>query len=131
MSQKQHQGGFVDLIWNFFASVNLTIVILLSLATASIIGTIVPQNGKPDFYFHKYGEVLYKIFSALDIFDMYRSWWFRLLIITLVINIIVCSINKLSATWKIIFPGQPVFRKNKFKNSSPRNEFVTPYRPKH
>ncbi|RJP83001.1 MAG: cytochrome c biogenesis protein ResB [Desulfobacteraceae bacterium] len=129
MKRTQHQNGSGNLIWNFFASVNLTIVILISLAASSIIGTIVPQNGKPDFYFHKYGEVLYRVFSTLDIFDMYRSWWFRFLIILLVINIIICSINKLSTTWKIIFPGKPLFRKNKFKNSSPRNEFITTTSP--
>ena len=109
MNDKQHQGGLGNLIWNFFSSINLTIVVLLSIAAASIIGTVVPQNGKPDFYFHKYGEVLYRVFSALDLFDMYQSWWFRFLIVILVINIIVCSIHKLSATWKIIFPGPARF----------------------
>ena len=101
----KNQSGSGNLLWKFFASVNLTIVTLISIATASIIGTLIPQNGQPDFYFHKYGEVLYKIFSAFTIFDMYHSWWFRLLVLTLVINIIVCSIDKISATWKILFPG--------------------------
>jgi cytochrome c biogenesis protein len=125
MNKNQNQGGFGDLLWNFFISVNLTIITLISLATTSIIGTIIPQNGKPDFYFHKYGEVLYKIFSAFNIFDMYHSWWFRFLVITLVINIIACSIDKLSSTWKIIFPGKPVFKRNKFKGSSIQEEFIS------
>ncbi len=125
MNKKQNQSRFGDLVWKFFASVHLTIITFLSLAATSIIGTIVPQNGNPDFYFHKYGEMLYKIFFAFDLFDMYHSWWFRFLISILVLNIIVCSIDKLSATWKIIFPGKPPVFKNKIKNSSIRSEFVT------
>ncbi|RPJ83112.1 MAG: cytochrome c biogenesis protein ResB, partial [Deltaproteobacteria bacterium] len=124
MDKKQNQSSFGGMVWKFFASVRLTIVTFLSLATTSIIGTIVLQNQSSDYYLHRYGEVLYKIFFAFDLFDMYHSWWFRFLISTLVLNIIVCSIDKLSATWKIIFPGGPVF-KRKIKNSSIRSEFVT------
>ena len=38
-------------IWDFFTSVRLTIVILLTLAATSIIGTLIPQNQEPAAYF--------------------------------------------------------------------------------
>ncbi len=62
-------------IWNFFTSVKLTIVLLLSLATTSIIGTLIPQNEDPQAYFQAFGGVLYRLFNLLDLFDMYHMWF--------------------------------------------------------
>ncbi len=109
MRDKSDSGGMLDGVWRFFASVRLTVAVLLSLAVTSIIGTVIPQNMTPFLYLRSYGEGLYRVFDALDMFDMYHSWWFRFLLLILVVNIIICSINRLSATWKIIFPKTPVF----------------------
>jgi cytochrome c biogenesis protein len=106
-------------LWKLFASVKLTIVLLLTLATTSIIGTLIPQNEAPTAYFETFGSFLYRIFSLLGLFDMYHSWWFRALILLLVANIVVCSIDRLQATWKIIFVRHPRFnlaRYRQFKN---------------
>ncbi|MGD9731113.1 MAG: cytochrome c biogenesis protein ResB [Desulfamplus sp.] len=101
--------------WNFFKSVKLTVIVLLLLAVTSIIGTLVPQNGMEQFYIQKYGEVFFKLFNALDIFDMYNAWWFILLLIVLSINIVVCSVDKLKTTWKIIFPDKVLFNIERFR----------------
>ena len=45
-------------IWDFFTSVRLTIVILLTLAATSIIGTLIPQNQEPAAYFQAFGGFL-------------------------------------------------------------------------
>jgi cytochrome c biogenesis protein len=95
------------IIWNFFASVKLTVGLLLALAATSIIGTLIPQNETPAAYVRAFGEVLYRIFYILDIFDMYHSWWFQFLLLMLAANITVCSIERLSATWKIVFVKKP------------------------
>ncbi len=125
MNKEHVPRDFFIKIWNFFASVRLTVGLLLSLSVTSIIGTVVPQNQSPAAYFHNYGEFFYKIFSALNIFDMYHSWWFQLLLLMLTINIIVCSLNKLSATWKIIFVKIPPFNASKFRSLSHKEEFTS------
>ncbi|MBF0209511.1 MAG: cytochrome c biogenesis protein ResB [Desulfamplus sp.] len=104
-----------NLLWNTFKSVKLTVVVLLLLAVTSIIGTIIPQNGTEQFYLHKYGEVFFKLFNLLDIFDMYNAWWFILLLVLLSVNIVVCSIDKLKTTWKIIFPDKITFNIDRFR----------------
>ncbi|MBW2621009.1 MAG: cytochrome c biogenesis protein ResB, partial [Deltaproteobacteria bacterium] len=67
----------------------LTVILLLSLAVTSIVGTIIPQNENPAAYFRAYGEFVYKLFDLLGIFDMYHSWWFQFLLLLLTINIVV------------------------------------------
>jgi cytochrome c biogenesis protein len=116
-------------IWKFFVSVKLTVVLLLSLAATSIIGTVIPQNESPEAYFHTYGSFLYRLFDLLDIFDMYHSWWFQLLLILLILNIIVCSVDRLSATWKIIFPKKTSFKLASFKKLNYNEEFASKKTP--
>jgi cytochrome c biogenesis protein len=106
--------------WHFFTSVKLTVAILLCIAAASIIGTLIPQNENPSFYFHQYGRFLYALFSLLDIFDMYHSWWFLLLLAVLMLNIIACSVHRLSASWKTIFTRHPSYPLSRFRKAKNR-----------
>ena len=114
------RANYLDSLWKFFASVRLTVVVLLSLAILSIIGTLVPQNQSPADYFQAFGPFLYQIMAILDIFDMYHSWWFQCLILILVINIVICSIDRLQSTWKIIFVKTPVFNLERFRQRKER-----------
>ncbi len=113
-----------DRIWAFFASVKLSVVLLMTLAVTSIIGTVIPQNENPALYRQTYGEGLYQLFDTLNFFDMYHAWWFRLLLCLLIVNIVVCSIQRLSSTWKILFPKKPVFNANQFRKSANQSQWV-------
>ena len=108
--------------WDFFASVKLTVALLLSLAFTSIIGTLIPQNKDFSFYHMEYGEAAH-LLSAAGIFDMYHSWWFQLLILLMAVNIIVCSADRLSGTWKIVFHKKGQFSKERFRRRPSRVEF--------
>lgn len=107
-------------LWGFFASVKLTVALLMTLAATSIIGTLIPQNENPENYRRAFGDFFYRLFETLDVFDMYHSWWFQLLLLLLTINIIVCSVNRLSATWKIIFVKQPQVNMARFRGDKHR-----------
>ena len=124
MTKSSNPDDFMHKLWNFFASVKLSVVILLSLAMTSVIGTVIPQNESPMLYHRKFGDVLFNIFNTLDIFDMYHSWWFRFLLCMLTINIIICSINRLSSTWKVIFPKKPSFNISRFRKAKNRQEWT-------
>jgi cytochrome c biogenesis protein len=125
MKKENKSANFFSRLWKFFASIRLTVVLLLSLAATSIIGTVIPQNQSPADYFHNYGEFFYNFFSALNIFDMYHSWWFQVLLLMLTINVIVCSLNRFSTTWKTIFVKIPPFNVSKFRSLSNKEEFTS------
>jgi cytochrome c biogenesis protein len=110
-------------IWMFFASVKLTVALLLTLAITSIIGTVIPQNETPAIYINAYGENLYRIFSFLKFFDMYRSWWFQLLIVFLTINVVVCSLERLPKTWKVVSMKKPPFNADRFRSDNGKVDF--------
>ena len=113
----------LNMVWKFFTSIKLTVAILLTLAATSIVGTLIPQNEDPAAYVQAYGEFAFRFLSTLGIFDMYHSWWFQSLLLLLTANIVVCSIDRLSATRKILFVKKPSFRAAKFRDLKNRETF--------
>lgn len=89
-------------LWDFFASVKLAIFTLCALAISSIAGTIVPQGEPQLFYVQRYGEKTAAFMHILDIDTMYASWWFIALLLLLCANLIICSIDRFPAVWRII-----------------------------
>jgi cytochrome c biogenesis protein len=122
-TQTKANEPFFKQTWDFFASVKLAIYVLILIAVTSIIGTIIPQNANDSFYFHKYGEFLYKLFLTLGFYNMYQAWWFLLLLLLLVINLVVCSIDRLNKTWKIIFPKKISFNVERFRKLKTKETF--------
>ncbi len=102
-------------IWQFFCSARLAVYTLVLLALTSIIGTIVLQNGAEEEYIKFYGHGWYNLIKTFNFDDMYHAWWFLGLLVILCINIIVCSIERLSSTWKIIFPKKITFNPDRFR----------------
>ena len=123
MSTKEISADPFTKIWKFFASVRLTIVLLLTLAATSVIGTLIPQNQSPGDYVKAFGAFLYRLFDVLGLFDLYHSWWFQTLMLMLAVNVLVCSIERLSATWQIIFDRHPKFNISRFRRLQQQEEF--------
>ncbi|MGD8542863.1 MAG: cytochrome c biogenesis protein ResB [Desulfobacteraceae bacterium] len=123
MAAHASDSGTARRIWKFFASVKLTVVVLLTLAATSVLGTLIPQNADPALYFQQYGEKLFRLFWLFDLFDMYNSWWFQFLLLLMTLNLVVCSLDRLSSTWRVIFPRKPVFSRAHFENLPGRRTF--------
>jgi cytochrome c biogenesis protein len=120
MENKEISSDPLHSIWKFFTSVKLTVVLLLTLAATSVIGTLIPQNKSPMEYRQAFGDFLYRLFDILDVFDMYHAWWFQLLLLLLTINVVVCSVDRLKSSWKIIFVKNPRFNLDRFKSNKNR-----------
>lgn len=108
----------LDKIWRFFSSVKLAIVLILSIVATAIIGTVIQQGLPVEEYMQHYGTSTYKFLNFLDLFDMYHSWWFELLLIFFIVNVTVCSFERLPAIFKMVSKPKlkiPVEKINAFK----------------
>jgi cytochrome c biogenesis protein len=94
--------SFVGHIWDFFCSLKLAITTLILLAVTSIIGTVLPQTATEQENLQWFGETKFRLFQALDFFDMYHSWWFLALLSLFAINLTCCSIKRLPRIWKVV-----------------------------
>ena len=110
-------------IWLFFSSVKLSVFLLLTLAVVSIIGTIVPQGQASEYYISTFGQLWGKTIIVIGVDDTYHSIWYRLLMGLLSMNIIVCSLDRISSTWTIIFPKKPKVSATRFRNKPDRITF--------
>ncbi len=109
----ENQKGLVEIaaekVWKFFSSVKLAVVLLISLAIVSIIGTVIQQNESPDLYLREYSHATVHLFETLGFFDLYHTWWFVLLLFLFTANLTVCSLERFPHTWKIIrSPLKPI-----------------------
>ncbi len=94
-------------IYDFFASIKLTVVLLLILAATSIFGTVIPQDWQPFQYQQHFGDFGYKLIRFFSLTDMYHSWWFQLLLSILVVNLVVCTLKRLPKTMKLVKVSSP------------------------
>ena len=112
--------------WEFFASVKLALFCFFTLAFASIVGTIIPQNQPPVTYIQNYGERTAEVFRLLNIPDMYNSWWFTSLLALFSINLIVCSIDRLPTVWKLVTMDNLATKVGRLEKMTPRLRFASP-----
>ena len=121
-TEPQKKEDHAEKIWEFFCSLKLTIIILLSLAILSIIGTVLQQNAPAAEYIKEYGQSNYELFLALQFVDMYHSWWFIGLLGLFSVNLICCSIKHFPRVWKFVTQPQLIASPGILKNSANRVE---------
>lgn len=112
-------------IWSFFASVKLALFVLFCLATASIIGTVIPQNSPPEAYIREFGANTAKLLQILDIPDMYNSWWFTTLLAMLVLNLIICSMERLPNVLRLVVQDNLKTEIDRLEKMRPNHELRT------
>jgi cytochrome c biogenesis protein len=91
----------VDSVWRFFSSVRLALVLLVLIGVGSILGTLIPQvQGTSGLARMVLQESASDVGAALiqffQMFDIFHSWWYSLLLEMLAINLVVCSLPRFS-----------------------------------
>ncbi len=82
-------------ILKFFCSVKLAIFLLIIIILASMLGTFIPQHRSLDEYVAHYGQFA-NLFNRLQLTKLYQSLWFIALLCLFALNIIVCTLTRLS-----------------------------------
>ncbi len=111
----------IDKIWNFFSSVKVGVALIIITLIASIIGTILPQEGNisiqgaiSDYYEEHYGA-FGKIYYLLGFHHLYSSWWYLLLIASIGASLVICSLDRVIPLYKAL-KNQRVTRNVNFLN---------------
>ena len=75
---------------NFLGSMNLAISLLVILAIASVIGTVLKQNQPYTDYQIKFGPYWFDLFKSLGLYDVYSAVWFLSILGFLLISTTTC-----------------------------------------
>jgi cytochrome c biogenesis protein len=109
----------VDLIWETFTSVRLAIILILAIAAASFIGAAIVQAPPPaledparfeqwvEGVRPKYG-IWTNVFAWLGFFSLFTATWFRLLIVLMAANVMVCTLHRTPGILRIVRRQPPV-----------------------
>ncbi len=118
-------------LWRFLCSVRLALVLILAIATASLVGALIIQApdgvaGNALAYARWLEDVRprFGTFTAaldfLGLFRVFKVWWFNALLTLLVLNLAACTINRFSAMWRTfskprVRVGQGFFEQRKHR----------------
>jgi cytochrome c biogenesis protein len=81
-------------ILRFLTSIRVAIILLIILALASILGTLIPQGRTVEEYAARYGG-LSTLFIRLQLTELYRSIWYLGLLGLFALNITVCTLDRI------------------------------------
>jgi len=102
---EEESHAVVEKIWRFCCSLRLTLANLLLLFCGMIAGTFVnPQNDslaniERAFAGHEWTLRAYRWF---ELYDLFHSWWFTTLLLSLALNLIACSLERLPRIWFLV-----------------------------
>ncbi len=101
-------------LWHFLGRVRLAVILFIALLSTAAVGTLFPQMppqvavdpGARDQWLlliqGRYGG-LTRLLYSLGLLNLFRSLWFRLPLSLLVINVAICTINRMRSIWRVVF----------------------------
>lgn len=69
---------------------NLAITLLVVVAIASVIGTVLQQNQPYEDYILKFGPFWFEVYKTLGLYDVYSAAWFLVILSFLVVSTSIC-----------------------------------------
>jgi len=93
----------VALVWRTLRSMRTAIILLLMLAAAAVVGSLIPQipNSPERVAAYQVDHPFWgSFFSAAGFFDVFGSWWFGLITALLFVSLIACLLPRSRALWR-------------------------------
>ena len=96
--------SLVDKGIRLLSSVRFGIVMLVLMLVCCMIGMLIMQQNVEGFrqYYQKLSPAQRELYGTLGFFDIYRSWYFTLLLAVTGLNIILSSIDRFPTAWRYI-----------------------------
>ena len=91
-------------VLDFVSSVRVGVIQLCMLVALAMVGMLVLQQNVEGFdaYYASLTPAQKVVYGYLDLFDIYHSWYFNLLLLSLSLNIVLASIDRFPSAWSYI-----------------------------
>jgi cytochrome c biogenesis protein len=86
---KTRRRGFAEAV-ELVSSMRFAIGLLVMLAIAATIGTVMQQNQAAPDYVNQFGPFWFEIFRKLGLYAVYSAWWFLLILAVLIVSTSLC-----------------------------------------
>src|SRR5215470_1265309 len=111
---KKREKSPLDQFLQLLSSVKFGIVMLVILILFSALGTFIVQQGTSDFtkFFQALTPAEKQIYEFLGFFDIYHTWYFNMLLLTLSLNIVLATIDRAPGYWHFVAKPQLIVSEN-------------------
>ncbi len=94
----------INRVLDFLSSVKFGVVMLCILVFLSLLGMLIIQQNVEGFdaYYASLTPAEKTVYGGLGLFDVYYSWYFSLLLLTLSLNIVLASIDRFPSAFSYI-----------------------------
>src|SRR5947209_10730766 len=102
--ERKPRASVTTRLMNQLSSVRFGVILLILLAVACMIGMIIMQQSVQGFdkYYAELTPAQKVVYGSLGFFDIYHTWYFNVLLMTLSLNIVLSSIDHFPRAWKFI-----------------------------
>lgn len=108
------------------SSMRFSISLLVLLAIAAIIGTVVTQNNIMPNYVNQFGPFWYEVFRAFGVYTVYTSWWFLAILLTLIVSTGLCVIRNTPKMMRDMRSWREQVREESLRNFHHKSEWTAP-----
>lgn len=101
---KKSSAPILNRVLDFASSVRFGVVQLCVLVVLAMAGMLIVQQNVQGFdaYYVSLTPAEKLVFGNLGLFDVYHSWYFNLLLLSLSLNIVLASIDRFPSAWSYI-----------------------------
>jgi cytochrome c biogenesis protein len=108
------------------SSMRFAISLLVLLAIAAIIGTVVRQGDITPNYINQFGPFWYEVFRKLGIYTVYTSWWFLAILLVLIVSTSLCVIRNSPKMVRDMRSWRDHVREESLRNFHHKSEWTAP-----
>jgi cytochrome c biogenesis protein len=111
------------------SSMRFAITLLVMLAIAAIIGTIMKQDQATPDYINQFGPFWYAVFDKIGLYAVYSAWWFLLIFGVLMTSTALCIARNAPKMLRDVRSWRENVREQSLRNFHHRGEWTTPGTP--
>jgi cytochrome c biogenesis protein len=111
------------------SSMRFAISLLVLLAIAAIIGTVVRQSDIMPNYVNQFGPFWYEVLRKFGIYTVYTSWWFLLILLVLIVSTSLCVIRNAPKMLRDMRSWRAGVREESLRNFHHKSEWTAPLDP--
>ena len=108
------------------SSMRFAISLLMILAIAAIIGTVLRQGDAMPNYVNQFGPFWYEVFRKLGLYTVYTAWWFLAILLTLIVSTALCVVRNAPKMIRDMRSWRDHVREESLRNFHHQSEWTTP-----
>jgi cytochrome c biogenesis protein len=122
---KTRRRGVAEAV-ELMSSMRFAITLLVMIAIAAIIGTIMQQDRAMPDYVNQFGPFWFEVFRKIGLYTVYSAWWFLLILGFLIVSTSLCIARNAPKFLRDMRSWRDAVREESLRNFHHRTEWTAP-----